>query len=149
MLEPKVIERIRAIFLHERPRVSLARATALLGSTRHEMSEAVRSGEIEVTKTSAGDRILREELWAKALEIWPLDAIEEALGPDADRVLPPSLRLTDLHARIPGYQFALLQHVAERDRTTVSHILIRELEDMASANAGELSSVAGFDLAIR
>ncbi|HEY2325648.1 MAG TPA: hypothetical protein VGJ82_22515 [Thermoanaerobaculia bacterium] len=132
MLEPKVVECIRTIFLYRGPRVSLARATALLGWTRQQMTAAVRSGEIEVTKTSAGDRISCEELWAKALEMWPLDVIEGALGPDADHVLPPPLRLTDLHARIPGYQFAMLQHVAERERTTVSHVLIRELEDMAS-----------------
>lgn len=114
-----------------------------------EMSEAIRSGEIEVTKTSAGKSISREELWAKSLEIWPLDVIEEALGQDADRVLPPSVRLTDLHARIPGYQFAMLQHAAERERTTVSHILICELEDMASANFGEFSPEASSENAIR
>lgn len=37
MLEPEVVERIRTIFLYRRPRVSLARATELLGWTRHEI----------------------------------------------------------------------------------------------------------------
>ena len=149
MLEPKVIERIRAIFLHERPHVSLARATTLLGWTRREMSEAVHSGEIEATKTSAGDRILREELWAKALEMWPLDAIEEALGPDADRVLPPPLRLADLHVCIPRYQVAMLEHMAEQKQTSVSNVLTRELENTANTNSDEFSrSVGGFAIAM-
>jgi hypothetical protein len=144
MLEREVTERIRTIFLHRRPRVSLARATALLGWTPREMAEAIRTGEIELTKTSAGKRIDREELWAKALEVWPLDAIEEALGPDADRALPASLRLTDLRVRIPRYHVDMLEHLAERDQTSVSNVLTRELEAVASANAEELlSSVVG------
>lgn len=150
MAKPEVIERIRTIFLYRRPRVSLARAAALLGWTVREMSEAIRSGEIEVTKTSAGDRILREELWAKALELWPLEAIEEALGPAADRVLPAQLRLANLHVRIPRYQVAMLEYMAERKQTTMSDVLTRELENTANTNAEELScSVTGFDVAMR
>ena len=145
MLEPKVIERIRTIFLYRRPHVSLARATALLRWTPGEMAEAIRTGEIEMTQSSAGKRIDREELCAKALEVWPLDAIEEALGPDADRALPASLRLTDLRVRIPRYHVDMLEHLARRDQTSVSNALTRELEAVASANAEELSSsVVGF-----
>jgi hypothetical protein len=150
MPKPEVIERIRTIFLYRRARVSIARARALLRWSDGEMSEAIRSGEIEVTKTSAGDRIVREELWAKALELWPLEAIEEALGLHADRVLPSHLRLADLHVRIPRYQVAMLEHMAERKQTTVSDVLTRELENTANTNAEELScSVAGFDVAMR
>ena len=145
MLEPEHIERIRAIFLHQRPHVSIADATALLGWTRREMSEAIRSGEIEVTKTPLGAWIWREELWAKALEMWPLEAIDEALGADADRALPSPLRLADLHVRLPRYQITMLEYMAERDRTSVGNVLTRELDGVASANAEELSwSVIGF-----
>jgi len=149
MLDPELIERIRAIFLHQRPHVSIADATALLGWTRHEMSEAIRSGEIEVTKTPLGAWIWREELWAKALEMWPLESIEEALGTDADRALPSPLRLADLHVRLPRYQITMLEYLAERVRTSVSNVLTRELDGVASLNAEELSwSIIGFDGAL-
>lgn len=149
MLETDAIERIRTIFLHQRPHVSIAEATALLGWTRREMSDAIRAGEVEVSKTSVGEWMWREELIAKALETWSLEAIEEALGPDAERVLPPSTRLTDLHVRIPRYHAAMLEHMAERDHTTVSTVLTRELDGVASSNAEELSwSVGGFDAAM-
>ena len=149
MLEREVMERIRTIFLHQRPHVSIASATSLLGWTRRQMSEAIRAGDIEVTETWSVPRILREELWSKALEAWPLDAIEESLGPDADHVLPPLLRLTDLHVRIPRYQVAMLDHLAEREHTSVSAVLTRELENIANTNAEELSpSVAGFATAL-
>jgi hypothetical protein len=150
MLEPEVIERIRTIFLHQRPHVSIADATALLGWTRAEMSEAIRAGEIETNKTATGEWIWREELCAKALELWSFEAIEEALGRDADDALPSPLRLTDLHVRIPRYHLAMLEHLAGRDQTTVSHVLTRELDGVAGANAEELSrSVVGFDDAMQ
>jgi hypothetical protein len=150
MLRPEVIERIRTIFLHQRPHVSLARATTLLGWTRRQMSEAIRAGEIEVAESWAVPRIQREELWSKALEVWSLAAIEEALGPDADHVLPPSLRLVDLHVSIPRYQIAMLAEFAELRQTSVGNIVTRELDDWASANLKEISSSrADYDSATR
>jgi hypothetical protein len=34
----------------------------------------------------------RAEMMVKALEIWPMHVIEEALGEDADSVLPQAIR---------------------------------------------------------
>jgi len=139
MLETELIVRIRDIFLHQRPHVSICAATALLGWTRREMSGAVRAGEIEVTKTEI----------AKALDTWPLEVIEEALGADAERVLPESRRSAEVRALLPRYQIAMLHYLAEQNRTTVSDILTRELEDVASANADELSAaIPGFASAL-
>ena len=70
MLEPDVINRIRTIFLYQRPHVSIAEATVLLGWSRGEMSQAIAAGEIEINTTSVGKWIWREELMAKALELW-------------------------------------------------------------------------------
>jgi hypothetical protein len=44
----------------------------------------------------------------------------------------------------------MLEHLAERRRTTVSDILTRELEGVASDYAEELSgAIAGFDAALQ
>jgi len=127
------------------PLVTIAEATALLGWSRGEMTQAIAAGEIEVTVTSVGKWIWREELMAKALELWSIEAIEEALGADADSVLPDGIRLTDLCVHLPRHHVAMLRHFAERDHTTVSDALARELDGVASANAQELSrSVLGF-----
>jgi hypothetical protein len=150
LLEADVVERIRTIFLQPRPHVSIAEGTALLGWTRSEMSEAIRSGEIEVERTCAATWIWREELMAKALEAWPLETIEAALGAEAGDALPDSLRLTSLHVRLPRHHVAMLEHLAERRRSTVSDILTRELDGVASDYAAELSAViAGFDAAMQ
>jgi hypothetical protein len=113
------------------------------------MSDAVRAGEIEVTKTEIGEWVWREELMAKALETWPLEVIEEALGGDAGRVLPEARRSAEVRARLPRYQIAMLHYLAEQNQTTVSDILTRELEDVASAKADEFSAaIPGFALAL-
>lgn len=147
-LEPAVVDRIRSIFLQQRPHVSIAEGTVLLGWTRGEMSEAISAGEIEVERTCLDVWIWREELMAKALEVWPLEQIEGALGDDAERVLPASIRLIDLHVRLPRYHVAMLEHLAERARTTVSSALARELDGVASGYA-EGVSIGGFEAALR
>jgi hypothetical protein len=149
MLEPTVINRIRHIFLHQRPHVSISQATDLLGWTRVEMKAAIASGEIVLMETPLGKWVWREELMAKALEVWSREAVEEALGPAADAVLPHAVRLAELRARIPRYQVAMLTYLAEQQRTTVSDVLTRELEGVASTHAEELSAVVpGFGAAL-
>lgn len=145
MLEPDVIESIRHIFLHHRPHVSIMTAAGLLGWSVAQIKAAIATGEIETNVTPLATWVWREELVAKALELWPLDMIEEALGEDAGRVLPAALRTRLLRARVPRYQFAMLQHMAEQQSTSISAVLTRELEDVACAHADELSgSIPGF-----
>jgi hypothetical protein len=149
MLEPDVINRIRNIFLHPRPHVSISQATALLGWTRAEMTAAIASGEVELMTTPLGKWFWREELMSKALETWPLDLIEEALGPDADPILPHALRTADLHVRLPRHHIALLEYKAEQQHTTLSHALARELDAIASAEApGLTTAIPGFATAL-
>jgi hypothetical protein len=149
MLEPAVINRIRHIFLHPRPHVSISQATDLLGWSRGQMTAAIATGEIVLIETPLGKWIWREELMAKALELWTREAIEEALGAEADAVLPHAARLAELRARIPRYQLAMLTYLAEQQQTTVSDVLTRELEEVASEHAEELSAVIlGFGAAL-
>jgi hypothetical protein len=149
MLESELISRIRDIFLHQRPHVSISTATALLGWSRQQMSTAIAAGEIDLMTTPLGKWIWREEVVAKALELWPPEIIEEALGAEAASVLPEARRLADLHARIPRYQIAMLTYFAEQHQTTIGDVLARELEDVASANAEELSAAfPGFGAAL-
>ena len=96
MLETDVISRIRHIFLQPRPHVSISQATALLGWTRRQMAEAIEAGEVELWTTPVGKWFPRAEMMAKALEIWPFDVIEEALGAEADGVLPQVIRTAEL-----------------------------------------------------
>jgi hypothetical protein len=60
MPDEDLINRIRGIFLHQRPHVTVAEATVLLGWSRGEMLRAIAAGEVEVTSTSIGKWIARQ-----------------------------------------------------------------------------------------
>jgi len=123
MLEPDLIFRIRHIFLHPRPHVSISQATSLLGWSRREMSEAIEAGEVELWTTPVGKWFPRVEMMAKALEIWPMHVIEEALGTDADGVLPQAIRSVELRVRLPRHHIDMLEYRADQQETTVSGVL--------------------------
>ena len=74
---------------------------------------------------------------------------EGALGDDAGRVLPQALRTAELRVRLPRHHISMLEYRAGQQRTTVSGVLARELDGIASAHAEELSAVLpGFAAAL-
>jgi hypothetical protein len=56
------------------------------------MSEAIETGKVALWTTPLGKWFPRSEMMAKALETWPLHVIEEALGDEADGILPQAIR---------------------------------------------------------
>jgi len=140
MLESDVISRIRHIFLQPGPHVSIMQATLLLGWSRREMSVAIERGEVELWTTPLGRWVPRGEMMAKALEIWPIHVIEEALGDEADGVLPRAIRSAELRVRLPRHHIDMLEYRAGQQVTTVSGVLARELDGIASAHLEELSA---------
>jgi hypothetical protein len=149
VLDSDLIERIRTIFLHEQPSVSIADATVLLGWSRSEMNRAIAAGEIETTTNCSGKAVRIEEVVVKAMELWPLETIEAALGKDAALVLPPALRTRKVVAYLPRYQVQMLEHFASKQQTTIGHLIANQLEDLAAEHVDELSArIAGFAEAI-
>jgi len=137
MLETDVISRIRHIFLQQRPHVSISQATRLLGWTQRQMSEAIEAGEVELWTTPLGKWFPRAEMMAKALEIWPLHVIEEALGDDAEGILPQAIRTAELRVRLPRHHIDTLEYRADQQETTVSGMLERELEGASPARTSK------------
>lgn len=145
MLDPELIERIRTIFLHEQPCVSIADATVLLGWSRAEMNRAIGAGDIEVTTAGSGKVIPIEEVIAQAIELWPLETIEAALAKDAALALPPARRGRSVVAYLPAYQVQMLEHLASSQQTTVGQLIAKQLDDLAEEHIEELSMhIAGF-----
>jgi hypothetical protein len=140
---------IRHIFLSPRPSFALMTAAGLLGMEFRELKREIANGSIVAVSTRLGQRVAREEMMALALQAWPQAVIEEALGEDAAAVLPEAIRLVELRARVPRYQREMLCYLARRERTTLDHVLTRELEDVASAHAEELAAaIPGFSAAL-
>jgi hypothetical protein len=80
MSDSALIERIRSIFLHHEPRVTVAVAARLLGRSEAAMAGAIDDGVIETVTTCSGPMIDIRELAEEAVHTWPLVMIEEALG---------------------------------------------------------------------
>ena len=87
MSDPALIERIRSIFLHDEPRVTLAGAARLLGRSHDDITAAIDEGDIETIATGGGPMIDIREIAEQAIHVWPLVTIEEALGADASLIL--------------------------------------------------------------
>jgi hypothetical protein len=141
MLDPLLIQRIRAIFLHREPRVTVGVAADLLGWSFAEMKAAIRNGDIEAVETSGGTRIERGELAAYAMQQWPLTSIEEALQRDAALVLPAALRTRTLTVRLPRYQIGALQVLADEGREPVETMLMRMFEELTDLHHERLARV--------
>jgi hypothetical protein len=57
-----------------------------------------------------------------------MHVIEEALGDDADGILPQAIRSAELRVRLPRHHIDMLEYRADQQETTVSGALERELE---------------------
>jgi len=66
--------------------------------------------------------------------------IEEALGDEADGILPQAIRTAELRVRLPRHHIDMLEYRADQQETTVSGVLERELDGIASAHLEELSA---------
>ncbi len=140
---------IRLIFLSPRPHVALMTAADLLGIPLQRLKREIADGSIVTVSNGVGVRVTKEELIFTAMRTWPQGVIEEALGEEAQRVLPEPIRLVELRARVPLYQREMLLCLARLNQTSVDEVLTRELEDVASAHAEELAALMpGFEDAL-
>ena len=141
---------IRKLFLEAKKTYTPAEAAAILGMELPDLTRRIKSGEVEGVRTCCGMTISAEELKSFAMDFWPQETIEEALGDDLPNAIPKLLRLADLHVRIPRFEILALEHLAERDGKSVSSVLARELLDVVSAESDFLAAnIPGFTNALR
>lgn len=141
---------IRALFLLPQQTYFLDEARHLLAYSEEELMGAVADGDLALDPSSAIPRLPWEELAHAAVERWSQEVIEAALGDDLGSVMPELARLTDLHVRVPRYSVAVLGRIAQREGTSVSEIVTRELLELATIESEELErSMRGLGAAIR
>ncbi len=68
---------------------------------------------------------------------------------DTDGILPRAIRSAELRVRLPRHHIDMLEYRADQQETTVSGVLERELDGIASAHIEELSAaLPGFAEAV-
>lgn len=143
-------ERIRQIFLQPRDAYTIEETATLLGYSNAEILVAISRGDLAVEAAGEIPRIEWEELALAAVERWPQEVIEDALGTDSPSVVPELVRLTELRVRVPRYGVIVLGRLAQRQRTTINDIVARQLLDLTVAESDLLGqSVPGLDAAVR
>ncbi len=89
------------------------------------------------------------EVAEQAVHVWPIDAIEEALGRDAALVLPTGVRTREVTVRLPRYVVAAIECLAEENSESAGALLTRVLHGLAYADRERLgASIAGFAEAV-
>jgi DNA-binding Lrp family transcriptional regulator len=147
---PQAAANIRRLFLEPKDNYSDAEAAEILGITPLELKERMESGEVEGVRTCRGMIVSRKELISFAMDYWPQEEIEEALGDDLAKGIPKLLRLADLHVLIPRFEIIALERLAERDGKSVDAVLGRELLDRLSSESDFLAAkIPGFAGALR
>lgn len=142
MLDPTIVDRIRAIFLHHEHRVTPDAAAKLLGWTRAQMSEAIDAEEINVVGMCGGKTMIElRELASYASYQLPIHVIEKALGREAALILPSGLRTRKFTVRLPLVHIQLLEVLASEAKQSVTKFLELEIEERAGNEKERLAGI--------
>lgn len=128
--------KVRRLFLEPQVTYRLSEAAALLGIAPGDLRAKAEGGEVEMEN----GRVAWAELVSFAMDFWPQEAVEEALGDALAEAIPELLRLVDVRVRIPRMQLVVLERLAAAGGETVSTVLGRELRDLVSAHAARLDA---------
>lgn len=143
-------ERIRRLFLQPEASYAISEAASLLQFSDEQIVQSIEQGDIAVDSYGDVPRLPWEEVALAAAERWPQHLIEAALGDDLEAVMPELVRLTELLIRVPRFSVVALGRVAQREGTTIDHIVSRQLLDVAVNESEFLDrSITGFSAAMR
>ena len=85
------------------------------------------------------------QLAALALDIWPMEVIEQELGEEAAHALPPLVRTATATVRLPRYLLAMLQALEKRDGVSPSRRIAEALTCLAEEHGATLEAdIPGF-----
>jgi len=125
---------IRHLFLHGRSEYSVTEAAKALGIKRFVIESGIETGQIDTVEGKrSGNRLPWRAVASLALHQWREQAIFDALGKDAERVLPPLLRLETLTVRVPAYMVRMLVWRAQEDGLTLDEEVRSRLHDEATS----------------
>jgi hypothetical protein len=138
-------ERIRAVFLHPAESYPLCEVARLTETPARRLRREVAAGDRDGAKVRGLWRFTWRQTVCLALECWTLAEIHEALGTDAEAILPPLLMLRAVTVRLPEYIIRALEITAAENGTTLDAALQWELIDFAGAHSeGMEAAIPGY-----
>ena len=119
-------QRIRDLFLSPRKTYSPDDAARLADADLHLLMERIKRGHVEAQTFYLLDR---RDVLQMALDRYSLEEIFAALGRDANRALPPLLRLEELCAMLPAYIVRVVNRLAEQNGVSTGVVIQQPLHD--------------------
>lgn len=124
-------QRIQTLFLQRAESYALPEVARLTGTSVRKLRREVAAGDRDADKVRGLWRFTWRQAVYVAMERWTLAEIHEALGTDAEAVLPPLLTLRVVTVRLPEFIVRALESIASENRTTIDAFLHGELIDFA------------------
>ena len=133
-------QRIKTLFLQPAESYALREVARLIGHPRP-CSAARGSGGLRDAKKVRGKwRFLWRQAAYVAMDRWSLVEIQDALGDDAARVLPPLLTLREVTVRLPEYIIRAFEAIAAEEEETVDAAIGFELIEFAGSHLTDLQT---------
>jgi len=131
-------QNIRAVFLHRQESYCLGDVARLTGFPPAKLRREVRMGWRDASKVNGSWQFTWRQLVFVALSEWTLGEILDALGSEAEAVLPPLLTLRTVTVRLPEFILRALEMTAADHGMTLDDALHGELIDYAGTVATRL-----------
>lgn len=131
---------IQTLFLQRAESYRLAEGARLLGISSATLRREAEEDRRDAYRTGGKWRFRWRQLACIALRRWSIAEVQDALGSDAEAVLPPLLALRTVTVRLPSFAVIALEAIASRDGTTLDACLHQELMDFAGVWAEEMEA---------
>jgi hypothetical protein len=134
-------QRIQTLFLQPAESYELREVARLTGTPVRTLRRDVAAGLRDAEKVGSRWRFAWRQAAYVAMDRWSLVEIQDALGDDAARVLPPLLALRAVTVRLPEYIIRAFEVIAAGNGTTVDAAIGSELVEFAGSQLTELETV--------
>ncbi|HXH93700.1 MAG TPA: hypothetical protein VNN25_19115 [Thermoanaerobaculia bacterium] len=133
--------RIRELFLQRAESYSLSEAARIVGVSTRALRREAEDDQREAYLSNGTWCFTWRQVAFIAMRRWTLAEIHEALGAEAETVLPPLLAMDVLTVRLPAFLIRAMMTAAEQDAIPLDEWLRLELIDYAGTVVDEMEAI--------
>lgn len=133
--------RIRELFLQRTESYRLSEAARIVSISPRALRREAEDDQREAYRSNGTWRFTWRQVAFIAMRRWTLAEIHDALGPDAETVLPSLLALDTLTVRLPAFLVRAMKTAAAQDAIHLDEWLRLELIDYAGTVVDEMEAI--------
>jgi hypothetical protein len=133
--------RIRELFLQRAESYSLSEAAHIVGILPRALRRESEDDQREAYRSNGTWHFTWRQVAFIAMRRWTLAEMHDALGTEAETVLPPLLAMDTLAVRLPAFLVRAMKTAAEQDAIPLDEWLRLELIDYAGTVVDEMEAI--------